>query len=259
MISVRLHCCSQFGPDDAGLARSLGAEPMKYGLDLMGGVHFLMQVDTDRAVLDRLEDSSKRSSARSEREMSGFVISPVRFFQACNCALVCVGVAAESRAKSGRRNFGQFVITQNDGDEYYLQLAMTDDNVRQIEDFAVQQNLQTIRNRVNELGVSDPWCSGWAGKESSLISRCPRHRRGEKDSRQSRHVRVQDGGQARCTAVVNDPYDYEGRSVRLERDLILRGERVFDAQVGFDPDSGLPQVNITLIVRRGAHASSNPL
>ena len=121
---------------------SLGAEPMKYGLDLMGGVHFLMQVDTDRAVLIGWRDSSKRSSARSEREMSGFVISPVRFFQACNCALVCVGVAAESRSKSGRRKFGQFVITQDDGDEYYLQLAMTDDNVRQIEDFAVQQNFK---------------------------------------------------------------------------------------------------------------------
>ena len=46
---------------------------------------------------------------------------------------------------------------------------MTDDNVRQIEDFAVQQNLQTIRNRVNELGSQNHWCSGWVGKESLLI------------------------------------------------------------------------------------------
>ena len=227
---------------------SLGAEPMKYGLDLMGGVHFLMQVDTDRAVLDRLEglEQEIKRTLRTGDERIRYGSS-----QVLPGLQLRIGFASESLRNRARtqveENFGQFIITQNDGDEYYLQLAMTDDNVRQIEDFAVQQNLQTIRNRVNELGVSEP-----------LVQRLGRQRivvdlPGVQDTAEAKKIlgkvatlefRMEAKPDAPRSTTI--PYDYEGRSVRLERDLILRGERVFDAQVGFDPDSGLPQVNITL-------------
>ena len=227
---------------------SLGAEPMKYGLDLMGGVHFLMQVDTDRAVLDRLEglEQEIKRTLRTGDERIRYSSS-----QILPGLQLRVGFASESLRNRARtrveENFGQFIVTQNDGEEYYLQLAMTDDNVRQIEDFAVQQNLQTIRNRVNELGVSEP-----------LVQRLGRQRivvdlPGVQDTAEAKKIlgkvatlefRMEAKPDAPRSTTI--PYDYEGRSVRLERDLILRGERVFDAQVGFDPDSGLPQVNITL-------------
>jgi preprotein translocase subunit SecD len=126
-------------------------------------------------------------------------------------------------------------------------LQMSDAAIREIEDFAVQQNLQTIRNRVNELGVSEP-----------LVQRLGRQRivvdlPGVQDTAEAKKIlgkvatlefRMEAQPNASRSSVL--PYQYEGRDVRLERDLILRGERVFDAQVGFDPDSGLPQVNITL-------------
>ena len=54
-------------------------------------------------------------------------------------------------------------------------------------------------------------------------------------------------------------YDYEGRSVRLERDLILRGEQVFDAQVGFDPDSDYPRSTLRLIVKAGSLCIEQPV
>ncbi len=227
---------------------SLGAEPMKYGLDLMGGVHFLMQVDTDRAVEDRLEglEQEIKRTLRSGDERvrySSSVILPGQQLR--------MGFASEALRSQARRqieeNYGQFQIIETEGDEFFLELSMTDDNVRQIEDFAVQQNLQTIRNRVNELGVSEP-----------LVQRLGRQRivvdlPGVQDTAEAKKIlgkvatlefRMEAKPDAPRSSTL--PYDYEGRSVRLERDLILRGERVFDAQVGFDPDSGLPQVNITL-------------
>ena len=227
---------------------SLGAEPMKYGLDLMGGVHFLMQVDTDRAVEDRLEglEQEIKRTLRSGDERVRYSSSEILPGQQLR-----MGFASEALRSQARRqieeNYGQFLIIETEGDEFFLDLSMTDDNVRQIEDFAVQQNLQTIRNRVNELGVSEP-----------LVQRLGRQRivvdlPGVQDTAEAKKIlgkvatlefRMEAKPDAPRSSTL--PYDYEGRSVRLERDLILRGERVFDAQVGFDPDSGLPQVNITL-------------
>ena len=227
---------------------SMGAEPMKYGLDLMGGVHFLMQVDTDRAVEDRLEglEQEIKRTLRSGDERVRYSSSEILPGQQLR-----MGFASEALRSQARRqieeNYGQFQIIETEGDEFFLDLSMTDDNVRQIEDFAVQQNLQTIRNRVNELGVSEP-----------LVQRLGRQRivvdlPGVQDTAEAKKIlgkvatlefRMEAKPDAPRSSTL--PYDYEGRSVRLERDLILRGERVFDAQVGFDPDSGLPQVNITL-------------
>jgi preprotein translocase subunit SecD len=226
----------------------MGAEPMKYGLDLMGGVHFLMQVDTDRAVEDRLEglEQEIKRTLRSGDERVRYSSSEILPGQQLR-----MGFASEALRSQARRqieeNYGQFQIIETEGDEFFLDLSMTDDNVRQIEDFAVQQNLQTIRNRVNELGVSEP-----------LVQRLGRQRivvdlPGVQDTAEAKKIlgkvatlefRMEAKPDAPRSSTL--PYDYEGRSVRLERDLILRGERVFDAQVGFDPDSGLPQVNITL-------------
>jgi preprotein translocase subunit SecD len=116
-----------------------------------------------------------------------------------------------------------------------------------MEDFAVSQNLQTIRNRVNELGVAEP-----------LVQRLGRNRivvdlPGVQDTAEAKKILGKVATlEFRMEALPDAPrsttlsYEYEGRTAAIEKDVILRGDRVFDSQVGFDPDSGLPQVNITL-------------
>ena len=232
--------------------RDLGAEPMKYGLDLRGGVHFLMEVDTASAVEDRLEgmeqDIKRAFRSGSERiRYAGTSILEGRVLQ--------FQFASEDLRSKARRQveetYPQFLVTESDlpsgADGFALNLTMSDSAIREIEDFAVQQNLQTIRNRVNELGVAEP-----------LVQRLGRQRivvdlPGVQDTAEAKKIlgkvatlefRLEASPDASRASTL--PYNYEGRAVRLERDLILRGERVFDAQVGFDPDSGLPQVNITL-------------
>jgi len=143
--------------------------------------------------------------------------------------------------------YRQFLITEGEDDEFFVTLTMTDDSIKEIEDFAVQQNLQTIRNRVNELGVAEP-----------LVQRLGRNRivvdlPGVQDTAAAKKILGKVATlEFRMEAQPNAPrsttiaYEYEGRDAGVEKKVILRGDRVFDAQVGFDPDSGLPQVNIKL-------------
>jgi len=228
--------------------RNLGAEPMKYGLDLRGGVHFLMEVDTERAVADRLEGMEQdiKRTLRTGEDRVRYTGSDIINGQTLRISFA----TAELRFKARQQiepAYQQFTITNAEELGFDLLLTMSDAAVREIEDFAVQQNLQTIRNRVNELGVAEP-----------LVQRLGRQRivvdlPGVQDTAEAKKIlgkvatlefRMEaKPGASRSTVI---PFDYEGRAVRAERDLILRGERVFDAQVGFDADTGLPQVNITL-------------
>ena len=232
--------------------RDLGAEPMKYGLDLRGGVHFLMEVDTVSAVKDRLEGMEQdiKRSFRSGADRIRYAGSSIVDGQTLQFVFADESLRSQARSRI-EETYAQFLVTTEDVPNadapYGLNLAMSDASVREIEDFAVQQNLQTIRNRVNELGVAEP-----------LVQRLGRQRivvdlPGVQDTAEAKKIlgkvatlefRMEASPDASRGSIL--PYTYEGRAVRLERDLILRGERVFDAQVGFDPDSGLPQVNITL-------------
>jgi len=228
--------------------RNLGAEPMKYGLDLRGGVHFLMEVDTERAVAERLEGMQQdiKRTLRTGEERVRYRGSDIINGQTLRISFA----TSELRFKARQQiepAYQQFTITNSEDLEFDLLLTMSDAAVREIEDFAVQQNLQTIRNRVNELGVAEP-----------LVQRLGRQRivvdlPGVQDTAEAKKIlgkvatlefRMEAKPGASKSTVI--PFDYEGRAVRAERDLILRGERVFDAQVGFDADTGLPQVNITL-------------
>jgi len=143
--------------------------------------------------------------------------------------------------------FNEFVFTMVSDPVPGISLEITEASIRSIEDFAVTQNLQTIRNRVNELGVSEP-----------LVQRLGRNRivvdlPGVQDTAEAKRILGKVATlEFRMEAEPNAPrsttiaYDYEGRAANLERSIVLRGERVVDAKVGFDPDSGMPQVSIGL-------------
>ena len=228
--------------------RSIGAEPMKYGLDLRGGVHFLMEVDTEKAVQDRvsgMESEIKRMlRQRNDRIRYSSVEKPA------DGALKFVFADSDLRDRARSKineQYGEFDIQSGEDELPFVQLTVTEASIKEIEDFAVSQNLQTIRNRVNELGVSEP-----------LVQRLGRNRivvdlPGVQDAAEAKKILGKVATlEFRMEAMPDTPRSntitqvYEGRDRALEKDVILRGDRVFDAQVGFDPDSGLPQVNITL-------------
>jgi preprotein translocase subunit SecD len=225
---------------------SMRAEPMKYGLDLRGGVHFLMEVDTENVVTDRIDSLAtdvKRKLREGKVRYKDVNVSErgvlKLFFEDSETR-----IAAQSLLESQYR---EFLFASGVESLPFLTLTITDDTVREIEDFAVSQNLQTIRNRVNELGVSEP-----------LVQRLGRNRivvdlPGVQDTAEAKRILGKVATlEFRFDALPDAPrsttlpFPYEGRIANLERKVIIKGDRVVNAQVGFDPESGLPQVNITL-------------
>jgi preprotein translocase subunit SecD len=225
---------------------SMRAEPMKYGLDLRGGVHFLMEVDTENVVTDRIDSLAtdvKRKLREGKVRYKDVNVSErgvlKLFFEDSETR-----IAAQSLLESQYR---EFLFASGVESLPFRTRTNTDEPGREIEDFAVSQNLQTIRNRVNELGVSEP-----------LVQRLGRNRivvdlPGVQDTAEAKRILGKVATlEFRFDALPDAPrsttlpFPYEGRIANLERNVIIKGDRVVNAQVGFDPESGLPQVNITL-------------
>ncbi|MDC0067899.1 protein translocase subunit SecD [Gammaproteobacteria bacterium] len=225
----------------------IGGEPMKYGLDLRGGVHFLMEVDTVSAVGERVE-GLEQEIKRTFRERDDR-IRYTGFTSPATGALKITFSNDETRDRGERKlkdRYPQYLIVANPA---LPELTVTVDeaSIREMEDFAVQQNLQAIRNRVNELGVAEP-----------LVQRLGRDRivvdlPGVQDTARAKNIlgkvatlEFRMEALPDATRSSTQKFDYEGYSADIEKDIILRGDRVLDANVGFDPESGSPQVNIRL-------------
>ena len=133
----------------------LRAAPMKYGLDLRGGVHFLMEVDT-RSVISERMSSLEADVKRKLRE------EKIRYKEvdASNSGVLKISFEdSETRIAAQRlleSQYREFIFASGADGLPFISLTITADTIKSIEDFAVSQNLQTIRNRVNELGVSEP-------------------------------------------------------------------------------------------------------
>lgn len=136
--------------------KSLGAGPMKLGLDLRGGVHFLLEVDMVTAVNQRLEalSSQIKGDLREERiRYRGGDLEGDR-------QIVLSFRDEEGRSEAFdliRDQYNQFLMDERtvDGDRQIV-LSLSEAEVRSIQEYALEQNLTTIRNRVNELGVAEP-------------------------------------------------------------------------------------------------------
>ncbi|SFC41053.1 preprotein translocase subunit SecD [Marinospirillum celere] len=226
--------------------RSLGANRINLGLDLRGGVHFQMEVDMEAAVEQQLEAAASeiRSTLRRER---------LRFRQvAIEDGQIRIRMASADDLNTVQRllqrSLDEYQYNQ-DADEGLLTLSLSDDAIREIEDYAVDQNLTTLRNRVNELGVAEP-----------LVQRSGRNRivvelPGVQDTAAAKRVlgataNLEFRLEARRNADPMDIEEYEfrdqpGRTAQLERDIITTGNNVANASVGFD-ENNRPQVNIRL-------------
>ncbi len=237
--------------------RSLGASPMSLGLDLRGGVHFLLQVDMNAAKDKAINNyvSSFRTSLREAKQK--------RFSVSQNNDLVNIKFRdAESRTAgldALRTEYGnELVFDESDDDGSYVVTAkISEDAVNEIKTLAVQQNIQTLRNRVNELGVAEPVIQQQGAER--IVVQLP----GVQDTAKAKEIL---GATAtvefRMVDEQNDPYVaaesgrvpvgsvlyYERDSrnpILLKRSVMLTGDRVINATSGFD-ENGTPAAIITL-------------
>lgn len=225
---------------------NLGARSVNLGLDLRGGVHFLMEVDMAAALKQQLEvtASEVRTTLRTER---------VRFRQvSVEEGQIHIRLASAEQLPDARRllqaNLRDYLFTEN-ADSGLLQLSLTEQAVRELEDYSVDQNLITLRNRVNELGVAEPLVQR-SGRDRIVVE-LP----GVQDTAAAKRVlgataNLEFRLEARRNA---DPLDTEdftfrdqpNRSALLERDIITTGSNVANASLGFD-ENNRPQVDIRL-------------
>ncbi len=229
---------------------ALGAGPMKLGLDLRGGVHFLLEVDMETAVDQRLEAMSGQIKRELRDERIRYRGGDVEG----NRSIILTFRDDESRSEAQSligdqyRQF-QFDTEQTDEGSFQLILTMSDAEIRSIQDYALQQNLTTIRNRVNELGVAEPLVQRQG--TDRIIVELP----GVQDTAAAKRVlgatanlefRLEARQDAPASEVEVFPFrDSQNRTARLQRETIVTGDNVSNAQQAFD-ESGQPQVNITM-------------
>ena len=226
---------------------SIGGKPMSLGLDLSGGVHFLLEVDMDKFLGDRME-----SNQEAIRDL--LVQNRIRYVGRdwLSGRNLDIGFQSEESRDQAQQlistEFDEFEVSQREVEgQPGLRLSITEARVTELEDFAISQNLTSLRNRVNELGVSEP-----------LVQRLGRARivldlPGIQDSARAKEIinkfanlefRLVSRGNARPADT--ETYQYEGVPVVLERANIVTGNQVTNAVQDFDPETGQPQVSITL-------------
>lgn len=229
---------------------SLGAQPMKLGLDLQGGVHFLMEVDTQAAIETRIKTNFTeiKRALRKAR-----VISRSQILDDGRIELAFKTEELRGKARDVlASDFGSLTRSNADEDDKFItRLSLTEEGRREIETYAVSQNLTTLRNRVNELGVAEPLVARQG--TNRIVVELP----GVQDTARAKKILGKAANlefrlEAEIDASMASKEEFEFRSPRdrgrrayLERDIIITGERVSNAQASFDENSQ-PQVNISL-------------
>jgi preprotein translocase subunit SecD len=246
-------------PRTPAFLRKLGLKPMSLGLDLRGGVHFTYEVDIRAAIDQAMQRLAQdvRTQLREERipytdaRVEGSVV---------RVTLRPGADVAAARTAIQANDPGITISNETAGEQTVLTIGYTPERVKQRQDLAIEQNITTLRNRVNELGVSEPIVARQG--LDRIIVQLP----GVQDPNQA--VRVL-GATAtvefRLVDEANNPYeaesskrvpigsklyrDNEGRPILLKRDIIATGEQLTDAGSGFS--EGAPEVNVTLDARGG--------
>ncbi|WP_298446926.1 protein translocase subunit SecD [uncultured Marinobacter sp.] len=236
-------------PSTPAWLKSLGAGPMKLGLDLRGGVHFLLEVDMDTAVGQRLEAVSGQIKRELREERIRYRGGDVKGTR--DIILSFRDEASRTEAFNLiKRQYNEFLLDEKTvGDEFQIVLTLSEAEVSAIRKYALEQNLTTIRNRVNELGVAEPLVQQQGADR--IIVELP----GVQDTAQAKRVlgataNLEFRMEARQDAPASETEQFSfrnerQRTARLERDTIATGNNVANAQQAFD-ENGQPQVSITM-------------
>ena len=237
--------------------KNIGGSPLKLGLDLSGGVHFLLEVDIDSALENRLESllNEYRKKFRDDR-------INVESSRKDNKNLLFTFIADEDYSRALR------ILNEDNisplGTSLYdlrsnavrnsIDISYSQSAVKEIRDYAVGQNLMTLRNRVNELGVSEPIVQRQGS--SRIVVQLP----GVQDTTAAKKIIGKTANlefrlEAASTTsrLRKESFDYQDErmgSAFLEKNIIVAGDRVTNANSGFY-ESGFAQVNITLDIQGG--------
>ncbi len=233
---------------------SIGAAPMKLGLDLRGGVHFLMEVDMDAAMekLVSQQEEAFRSDLRDEK-IRYRAIRPLS--DAVEVTLRDAEQLAQTKLllESKHRDM-TFTTSESDG-RFVLVAKFTEARLQEIRNYAVEQNITILRNRVNELGVAEPLVQRQGA--TRIVVELP----GVQDTARAKEIlgatatlefrEVDDKADLAAAAAGRAPagseikFDRNGRPVVLKKRVILGGSSITDASSSAD-EYGRPQVNISL-------------
>ncbi|MHA0984234.1 protein translocase subunit SecD [Kosakonia cowanii] len=230
----------------------LKAEPMKLGLDLRGGVHFLMEVDMQTA-LGKLQEQNI-DSLRSDLREKGIPYSTVRKEDNYGLSIQFRDSAARDQANTYLTGRHRDLVFSNQGDNV-LRVVMSDARLSEAREYAVQQNINILRNRVNQLGVAEPLVQRQGADR--IVVELP----GIQDTARAKEILgatatlefrlVNTNVDASAAANGRIPGDSEvketrdGRPVVLYKRVILTGDHITDSTSSMD-EYNVPQVNISL-------------
>jgi preprotein translocase subunit SecD len=228
--------------------RALGASPMKLGLDLSGGVHFLLEVDMDKAIAARVKVYEGEVKGMLRKERLRYRTLPQQ------TAGFSLGFTDTDQLEKARaliqKGFSDFALsaTERNGLQV-LNLALTPSKITEIREYSIKQNLTTVRNRVNELGVAEPLVQRQGANR--IVVELP----GVQDTAEAKRIlgktanlEFRLAAEADAGKATTESFEFREPGRRpepLERGLIITGDQVTDAQASFD-ENGRPQVNIRL-------------
>ncbi|MYB37671.1 MAG: protein translocase subunit SecD [Gammaproteobacteria bacterium] len=247
---------------------NIGGKPMAKGLDLAGGIHFVLQVDMVEALAKRLGDELQKAKDVLREERLRYR-SPDDAVMTGDVNAIQLGFSTPSSRERAievlEEEFREpdYVIDEATVDGFPgLTVTVQDSKLDEIESTAIEQNLTGLRNRVNQLGVSEPLVQRLGG--SRIVIDLP----GVQDSARAKRILDKFANlEFRLVSLpedrpseVEDWIDEDGRPVTLQRDIIVTGDSVTNAVQSRDPETGLPQVNISLDSRGGEqmHEATSP-
>ena len=234
----------------------INALPMYLGLDLRGGVHFLLQVDMHAAIEKRAESTASdlRTQFRDKR------IRHAGISRQGNTVVVAFNDEQE-RARANdllRSTQPDLVVTEGErAGKFILSAELSQKAIQNVQEYALKQNISTLHNRINELGVAEPVIAQQGADR--IVVQLP----GVQDTAKAKdilgrtatlEVRMVDDSPEALTQMAqgNVPFgdekylDREGRPILVKRRVVLTGENLNDAQPGFDSQTQEPTVNLTL-------------
>ena len=227
-------------PNTPSWLSQIKASPMKLGLDLRGGVHFLMEVDSELLISTRLESylADLRRKLREDRiSVANAEISnqQIRF---------STRTTATNKIDEYLENNIDLIYEEPSSNQFVIKYS--EQGLDDLIDYAVSQNLVTLRNRVNELGISEPVVVRQGKNRISV--QLP----GVQDTAEAKKIIGKTANlefrlEAQSNSLVSrtEQFDFSSQRVRLQKQVIITGDKVADASVGYD-ENGFPQVNISL-------------
>ena len=241
---------------------SLHAFPMYLGLDLRGGVHFMLQVDMQAALTKRAESlaGDLRSSMREKNiRHSGIT----RNGQAIDIRFRDSETLTAAKALIQDQFPDLQTVDAPEGTDYKLTATIKPDAARRVQDQALKQNMVTLHNRINELGVAEPVIQQQGSDR--IVVQLP----GVQDTAKAKDILgrtatlemrlVEDGAEARAAENNSGPvpfgaerfFERNGQAVIVKKQVILTGENLTDAQPGFDSQNQQPKVDLTVDAKGG--------